>query len=317
MAAPAPGEIATFTASPAIDLSCVVERIVPFSKLRCSEARSDPGGGGINVARVLRRLGVASTAVFPAGGAKGQMLQVLLKQEDIAAVFVPVGQDTRQDFTVTERQSGAQYRFVFPGARLTGAETTSLLQALQEIEPVPQYIVAGGSLPEGTRLTLFADIARIATAQGAKLVVDTSGAALVAALAEPVYLIKPNLHEFQELVQSPLDTLEEQLQAARRVLHETNLQMITLTLGAEGALLVTAENAWRGIAPKIHPVSSVGAGDSFLGGLVWQLSRGASNQDALRFAIAAGSAALVSPGTELCRPPDIEKLLPRVQVTQL
>ncbi len=269
------------------------------------------------MSRVLRRFGCSAPAIFPAGGPNGQMLRTLLKQEDIVATCVPIVQDMRQDFTVTETRSSRQYRFVFPGSGLTHVEAGDLLQAIETIEPAPDFIVASGSLPPDTDVNFFADVARIAKARGARLVLDTSGPSLAAALERPVYLIKPNLHEFRDLIQSSLETETRQLDAARALLREKRVEMIALTLGARGALLVTHENAWRGSAPELEPVSSIGAGDSFLGGLVWRLSSGASNEDALRFALAAGSAALLSPGTGLCQPADIRKLLSEVKVTQV
>ncbi len=268
------------------------------------------------MARVLRRFGCAAPAMFPAGGPNGQILRALLKQEGIAAISVPIAQDTRQDFTVTETLGGGQYRFVFPGAELTRAEARHLLQVIETIEPAPRFIVASGSLPQGASPSFIADLARIAVRRAAKLVVDTSGPALAAVVEQPVYLIKPNRHEFDDLTHSSLDSEKRQLEAARMVLREKPLEMIALILGGRGALLVTREGALRGMAPELQPVSSVGAGDCFLAGLVWQLSGGAPNKEALRFAIAAGAAALLAPGTELCRPADIERLLPQVIVAE-
>jgi 6-phosphofructokinase 2 len=150
--------------------------------------------------------------------------------------------------------------------------------------------------------------------RGAKLVLDSSGPAFRAALAGPIYLIKPNLREFHELMQTPLETEAAQLEAARTLLAAKNVEIIALTLADQGALLVTREAAWRGCAPKLKPVSTVGAGDSFLGALLWRLIQGRALDDALRYGIAAGSAALLSEGTELCRVEDVENLLPEIMI---
>lgn len=310
-------EIVTLTPSPALDITASVERVVPLSKMRCGEVRHDPGGGGINVARVLRRFGVTAKAVFPAGGGNGELLKRLLKQEDIFAVSVPIAADTRQDFTVFERQGGAQYRFVFPGSPLTASEVGALTATLDEIRPAPELLIVSGSFPENTDVAIFAATARVIAATKAKLVVDTTGASLASALKHPVYLIKPNLHELEDLTQSSLNTEDLRLGAVRTLLREKKIELIALTLGADGAVLASRDGVWRGSAPKVQPQSTVGAGDSFMGGLVWQLSRGASCADTLRFAIAAGSAALLAPGTELCRIADIEALLPEVRVSQV
>jgi len=313
----AESSIATLTANPAIDISTSVERIAPFHKLRCTEARRDPGGGGINVARVLRRFGLDAKAIFPSGGSVGQLLQQLVKEEGIESLSTPIPGETREDFTVTEQASGGQFRFVLPGPALSEEECQALLDALDRLEPRPGFVVASGSLPAGAPIDLFARAAGIAAANGAKMVIDTSGPALAAALSHPLYLVKPNLREFRELVQAPVDTEAQRVKAARELIEAKNIGMIALTLADEGALLVTRKEAWRGRAPKVKPVSTVGAGDSFLGAMISRLILGRSHEDALRFAVAAGTAALLSPGTDLCRPEDVDRLLPQVSIEAL
>lgn len=310
-------DFVTVTPSPAIDISAFVERIIPFSKLRCEAVRYDPGGGGINVARVLKRFGAVPRALIPVGGPQGELLRRLLKEEDLSAIVVGIAADTRQDFTVFDRQSGDQYRFVFPASPITRGEVASLFEALEGAAPAPGYLVVSGSCPENVAAAFFGDAARVAINAGAKLVVDTSGPALSIAAAHAPYLIKPNLREFETLVGSSLPTDDLRVSAARNLLAHNKLELIALTLGADGALLVSRHGAWRGAAPKIEPLSTVGAGDSFLGALVWELSKSVPLNEALRFAIAAGSAALLAPGTELCRPQDIERLVPLVSVEEV
>ena len=309
--------IVTLTPNPAVDISVSVEKLIASSKLRCDGVRYDPGGGGINVARVLCRFGADVVALFPAGGPTGDLLLRLLKQEDVPVIAVPEAAYTRQDFTVLERRSGAQYRFVLPGPQLTESELRALVVALQGIRPAPEYIVASGSLPLGAPVSFYRLVAEVASEMGAKLALDTSRDALVAAVDAPVYLVKPNLHELQAFGAAALDTDEQRLRAVRHILREKPVQMIALTLGADGALLATRDRAWRGKAPALEPRGSVGAGDSFLAGLIWKLSCGVSHVEALRFAIAAGSASLSTSGTELCRTTDIQQLLPEVEVISL
>ncbi len=313
----ASSRVVTLTPNPAVDISGSVEQIVASSKLRCDDVRHDAGGGGINVARVLRRFGGSPVALFPAGGPTGDLLLRLLKQEDVPVFAVPVTANTRQDFNVLERRSGAQFRFVFPGPPIAKDEVRALLTTLQNLRPLPEYIVASGSLPVGAPVNFFRSAAEIASGMGAKLALDASREALVAALDAPVYVVKPNLHELLAFGETTLDSDEHRLCAIRRILRDKPVQMIALTLGPEGALLATRDAAWRGNAPVIEPRGSVGAGDSFLAGLIWQLSRGASPAEALRFAIAAGSAALLSPGTGLCQPEDIARLLLEIEVVPI
>jgi 6-phosphofructokinase 2 len=308
-------EIVTLTANPAIDLSTEVEKLLPFYKLRCAAARRDPGGGGINVSRVLRRFGMRSLSVYPAGGSTGRLLNRLAAQEGLETLAVAIEGDTREDFSVVERETGKQFRFVLPGPSLTEEEQDAVLGSLKHLKP--DYFVASGSLAPGMPSSFYAQAIKLDAVSRAKAIVDTSGPALVAALAHGVYLIKPNLRELRELADETLENETQYLRAARRLIEAERAQMVALSLAEEGALLVTRDTAWRAFAPKVTPVSTVGAGDCFLGAMLWRLASGSRLDDVLRYAVAAGTAALLAPGTELCRPSDVAKLLPDVRVQEL
>ncbi len=300
--------IVTLTMNPAIDVSTSIERVEPTHKLRCEPAHRDPGGGGINVARVLKRFGADVRAVYVAGGATGELLRKLVRREGIDDLVVAEPEETREDFTVFEKTSGRQFRFVMPGPALARATWMAVLDELANLKTPLAFLVASGSLPPGVPAEFFVDVARIATSIGAKFVLDTSGAPLKAALAERPFLIKPNLRELRELTGMALDDETAQLSVARKLIAEGGAEIVALTLGDRGALVATATEAWRAEAPKVEAVSTVGAGDSFLGALVLGLASGETFEAAVRRAIAAGSAALLSPGTELCRPDDVARL---------
>jgi 6-phosphofructokinase 2 len=309
--------IVTLTMNPALDFSTEVEKVEPTHKLRCSEPRRDPGGGGINVARVLRRLGAEVTAVFPVGGLNGERLEALVKAEGIPSVVVRSTGETREDVTVSERASGQQYRFVMPGAMLSDAEQESCLKALDLAHARPEIAVASGSLPPGVRADFYAQIARRAKALSLKLIVDTSGEALRAAVQEGVWLIKPSLRELADLCGKPLPDEAAQIAACREILARNGSQIVALSLGEKGALLITMERAWAARAPAITPLSTVGAGDSFVAGLAWSLARGDAFPQGLRHAVAAGTAALLSRGTELAHAGAMQTLLPEVVVEEI
>ena len=306
--------IVTLTANPAIDVSTGVEEIVPTRKLRCTAARRDAGGGGINVARVVRRLGSEVAAIYPAGGSTGRLLAELVEREGVRSVAIAVRPETREDFTVQERKSGNQYRFVLPGSPLAEPEWQACLDALKAIAGRPRFVVGSGSLPPGVPDDFYARAARIAKADGAKMVVDTSGPAFAAALTEGVYLVKPNLRELQELTQVPLSDQAAQIKACRTLIETGAAEVVALTLGAHGALLVTRESAQLARAQPLEPVSAVGAGDSFVGAMVWRLAGGAGILEAFRYAVAAGSAAVLNPGTELCHAADVTRLYERIEL---
>ena len=310
-------DIVTLTINPAIDIFVNVGRVESTRKLRCSPPKRDPGGGGINVARVVHRLGGAVTAIYPMGGQIGKLLQRLLEREGITSVVTPSHVETRENFTAYEEPTGEQYRFVLPGSPLHRAEWEAVLDKLATLSSRPKFVVASGSVPPGVPIDFFARVARHAKAFGAKAVIDTSGAALAAALDEGVTLIKPNLLELTDFVGAPLEREEDRIAACRKLAADGRAEMVALTLGEQGALLVTADQVWRALPLAIETVSTVGAGDSFLGGLVGALASGKSHEDAFRVAVAAASAAVLMPGTGLCQPEDVKRLLPQVKIREI
>jgi 6-phosphofructokinase 2 len=310
-------DIVTITINPAIDIFVNVGRVVSTRKLRCSTPKRDPGGGGINVARVAHRLGGDVAAIYPIGGAIGKLLQRLVEREHIESLVTPSHVETRENFTAFEEPTGEQYRFVLPGSRLHRAEWEAVLDKLATLPNKPKYVVASGSVPPGVPNDFFARVAKHAKVLGAKTVIDTWGAALQAALDEGVTLIKPNLVELSDFVGSTLDNDKDRIAACRQLAANGRAEMVALTLGEDGALLVTADQVWRAQPMAIEPVSTVGAGDSFLGGMVVALAGGKPVDEAFRVAIAAASAAVMSPGTELCREEDVKRLLPKVKIREI
>jgi 6-phosphofructokinase 2 len=310
-------DIATITINPAIDIFVNVDRVEAVKKLRCSPPKRDPGGGGINVARAAHRLGATVVAIYPAGGAIGKLLQKLIEREGIASVTTPSHVETRENFTAYERESGEQYRFVLPGSALHPAEWEACLNKLETLAEKPKIVVASGSIPPGVPEDFFARVARIAKALGAKIVLDTSGPALKAALAEGVMLIKPNLAELSDFVGHSLTREQDWIAACRKLVAAKRVEAVALTLGEDGALLVTGSGAWRAAPMPIEVVSTVGAGDSFLGGMVAALAQGKTLMQAFQVATAAGCAAVMSAGTELCREEDVRRLLSEIRVSEV
>jgi 6-phosphofructokinase 2 len=307
-------DIVTITINPAVDIFVNVARVEPTRKMRTSAPKRDPGGGGINVARVAFRLDARVTAIYPASGAIGRLLTRLLEREGITSVVTPSHAETRENFTAYEEDSGEQFRFVLPGSPLHRAEWEAVLYELENIETKPKFVVASGSVPPGVPGDFFATIARIAKKIGARAVIDTSGAALKTAIDEGVYLVKPNLNELSELCGRLLDTDEARIAATRNMIKAGEAEVVALTLGGDGALLVTRDAVWRAQPMPIEAVSTVGAGDSFLGGMVAALAKGQTVEDAFRVAVAAGFAAVMRPGTELCHKDDVERLLPQIKI---
>ncbi len=299
--------IVTLTMNPALDIATETEIIVPATKLRCAAPRYDPGGGGINVARAVRMLGGDALAVFPTGGASGQMIQGLLGQEHVPQIAVAVAGITRESLAVVERQSGKQYRFLLPGPPLAAADRQRIVGALAAHAGGAAFIVASGSLPPGVADDFYAGIAALARRCDARFVLDSSGAALLGA-GNGIYLIKASLRELGQLRDAAIAGEAGQEEAARAVIAEGRCEVLVVSLGAEGALLATKEGCRRFAAVPVAAVSNIGAGDSMLAGILVSLARGEALVDAVRFGMAAGTAALLRPGTELCRREDVERL---------
>ncbi|UGA41455.1 1-phosphofructokinase family hexose kinase [Bradyrhizobium quebecense] len=307
-------DIVTITPNPAVDLSTSVEKILPVYKLRGTSQQRDPGGGGINVARVIRRLGGDVRAIYPVGGATGDLLRRLLDREGVPSQTFPITEETREDFFVTEASTGRPFRFILPGPSLSEGEWQQCLTLLCKIEPFPRFVVASGSLPRGVPDDFYARVTRIATRLGAKMVLDTSGPALAAAVAEGVDLIKPNLREMRELAgHEPNDAVEWEA-SAKALVHNGKVGTVALTMGHLGAVLVTRDRVLRAEPLPITPAGAVGAGDSFLGALLWRFASRSNLEEAFRYAVAGGAAALLNPGTSLCLPDDVERLAQQVVI---
>jgi 6-phosphofructokinase 2 len=309
--------VVTLTLNPALDIAASVQKLIPDRKLRCEDIRRDPGGGGINVARVIHRLGGNVTAIFPCGGVTGKIICERLTAEGTPFCAVPVVGDTRENFNVIDRAAGQQYRFIFPGSALATTDWQACLDnAIALIEP-GDYLVGSGSLPPGVPEDFYALMARAAQSKGVHAVVDASGSALRGLGLQIVHLLKTSLSEMSELVGRPLPDLDAWKQACMDVISGGKAEHVALSLGPHGALLASGNQFWRAAAPKMHSTNAVGAGDSFLGALVWMLAGGAAPAEALPYAVAAGSAAMLSGGTGLCDRPHVEQLAKEIVVERL
>ena len=306
--------IVTLTMNPSIDINSSVEHVIADRKLRCKSSSFEPGGGGINVSRAIQRLGGNSSALYPAGGTFGQMLQNLLDQEGISHCPIQIEESTRENFTILEESSGRQFRFGMPGPILRETEWKRCLGTLVALDLKPNYVVASGSLPRGVPEDFYAQLAQIASGFGVRLIVDTSGEPLRLASQAGVYLLKPNMNEIQSLVGHEIQDELELEETARGLVEKGHSEAIVISLGAGGALMVSKDGCEHVRAPMVPIKSKIGAGDSMVGGIVLSLERGQSLRDAVCFGVAAGAAAVMTPGTELCRREDTEQLYQQIIV---
>ncbi len=305
--------ILTLTTNPALDVATETASVVPTAKLRCSAPSVGAGGGGINVARVLSRFGVPAIAVYAKGGLIGERIAGALAAEGQAARAVTIAGESRHSFTVTDRTTHDQYRFVLPGPTLTDDDAARLLTAVADEPGAVEVVVHSGSLPTGLEAGFLAALARVAAGRGARLVVDGPGEVLRG--CRGAFLVKPNAAELEAYAGRPLNGLPAIAAAAREMIAEEVAENVLVSLGADGALLVGPTSAHHFGAPSVELVSAIGAGDSMVAGLLAGLMRGDSLVEAAALGTAAGAAAILTPNTELCRIEDVNRLRPEVTIT--
>jgi 6-phosphofructokinase 2 len=300
--------IVTLTMNPSIDESTSVANVIADRKLRCSAPSHEPGGGGINVSRVIKSLGGESLAIFPVGGPTGDMFQALIDKANITNHPVRIQDLTRMDLMVIEEATGRQYRFGMPGPQVNESEWQRCLTDLSSLDFKPEYIIASGSLPPGVPEDFYTLVARISHQIGAKLIVDTSGKALSEAIKGSVYLLKPNMNELKSLVGKELKD-ENQIEIeVLKFIRSGLVEIVVVSLGPAGVLMVSKDGTEKFRAPTVPIISKVGAGDSTVGGIVLSLARDVPLREAVIYGVAAGSATVMTPGSQLCRPEDVERL---------
>ena len=299
--------ILTITFSPCIDKSFSVPLLVPEKKLKCSAPKREPGGGGVNVARAIKKLGGEATAVYPAGGHTGNLFNQLMADEGVPSFSTEMENETRENIIILEESSNRQYRFGMPGTGLKEKEWQQILKRVDEIKDV-RFMVASGSLPPGVPPDIFTRLAAIASKKKARFIADTSGEALKHTAREAVYLIKPNLAELSSLAGNAYLEPHKVILTAQQIIREGKCEVVVVSMGSEGALMVTKNIIKKFIPPSVKRKSTVGAGDSMVAGIVWNLAKGNSLENAVRYGVACGTAATLNFGTELCRLEDAERL---------
>lgn len=304
-------DIITLTVNPAIDKSTHLKGLVPEQKLRCAAPRYDAGGGGINVSKAISRLGGSTLAVFTSGGYTGKMLENLINKEGIDSKAITVEAMTRESFIAVDENTNSQYRFGFTGGELSGVECEEILNIIRNVKT--NFLVVSGSLNEGLSNDFYQKIAQIAKENNTKLIVDTSGEPLKNVIKTGAFLIKPNVGELAKLVGVEHLELEQVNHAAKQIIADGGAEIVVVSLGPQGAVMVTKDSYDYVPAPNVVKKSTVGAGDSMVGGMVWALSQNKSNKEILRWGVACGSAATMNEGTQLFKKEDAFRLFEWLQ----
>ncbi len=298
--------ILTVTLNPCIDKSSVTQQLKPEAKLRCTEVVNEPGGGGINVSKALKKLQTASVALFPSGGHNGAMLCSLLKEEEIEFHAVDTKVETRENWIVLEETTNNQFRFTFPGRAVQEETIIRLVDHIRSFSPA--YVIASGSLPPGLPDYFYGLIVKNAKTVGARCIVDTSGPALQALQGKGAYLIKPNISELCKMLNVETLSKDEVPTAAQQAIHDDYAELIAVSMGPDGAWLVSSDEQYFAAAPKVEKRSTVGAGDSMVAGISFMLQQNRSLKEVIAFGVACGSAATMNEGTQLFNKADAERL---------
>lgn len=301
--------ILTVTPNPSLDRTYEVPSLERGELLRATGDRVDPGGKGVNVSRAVAAAGVRTTAVLPLGGAPGTLLAELLVAQGVDVTAVTITGETRANISLAE-PDGTLTKINAPGPELTPAESALLLDTVRTRSNGSAWIACCGSLPRGLRPEWYADLVVRAHEAGARIALDTSGPALLAALPARPDVIKPNAQELAAAVGRPLATLGDVLKAAEE-LRSLGAGAVLASLGGDGQLLVSAEGAHYGTAPAPAVRSNVGAGDASLAGF---LIAGGTGPEALASALAHGAAAVQLPGSAMPTPSDLRP--DAVRITQ-
>jgi 6-phosphofructokinase 2 len=303
--------ITTLTLNPSLDKSTHFSGLLAEQKMRCEIPRYDAGGGGINVSKAILKLGGQSLCIFTSGGSSGEMLETLITNQKIESAIIKTKNWTRENFIAFDDLSQAQYRFGFPGNELLDVEIDAILKSIQDLQS--DYLVISGSLNEGVSSDFYQKIAETAKASNIKVIVDTSGEALNKVLETGVYLIKPNIGELAKLIGVERLEMNEVAPAAQKLIEKGCAEIIVVSLGPQGAVLVTANQTEFVAAPNVVKKSTVGAGDSMVGAMTWALSQNKSLKEVVQWGVACGSAATMNEGTQLFNVADANRLFKELQ----
>jgi len=308
--------ISTITLNPSLDESIIVHGLKVDETNRWTSLRHYAGGKGIGVSRAIHEMGGRSTAYGFVGGPDGRQLEILLDEQGVLFSFTPIEQETRTNVIITDTLTSQQTRIDAPGPHISKKEMERFHRKISEIYPTPDLMVVGGSIPPGVPVNIYYNIVMGARDDDIRSILDSDGQWLKEGIKAKPYLIKPNVYEAEELLEVELPT-EEAIIHASLSLVEMGIEIVVISRGKKGIIAATKTKIFKAIPPQVKALSSVGAGDCTIAGLALKLAKKEPLIEALRLAVAMGTAAVLTPGTELCHKDDVEKLLPQIKVQEM
>jgi len=308
--------IVTVTLNPAVDETLTVDRVELGETNRIKETHFDPGGKGLNVARVIRRLGRPTVAIALVGGETGHFVRNRLEREGVETDLVEIAADTRVNISVLDESTGVQTNLNHEGPNVTPADLHALEAKIEEWLPEAVLMVLGGSLPPGAPFDSYARIIGWARENDIRSILDTSNEALIEGVKAQPYMIKPNVRETEGLLGRKLESDGDMVEAAFELVGR-GIEVVVVSMGGRGAIAVSHDGAWKAVPPEVSKESTLGAGDSMVAGLAVGVSEHSGLPESLALGTAAATGTIMRPGTELCRAEDVQELLPRVRVERV
>jgi len=308
--------IATITLNPSLDEHIIVHGLVLEETNRWVRRHHYAGGKGIDVSRAIHEMRGMTIAYGFIGGSNGRTVEILLDEEGVPTSFTPIEAETRTNFIITDTKTSQQTRIGAPGPHISKKELERFLRKMRKISPSPDMLVVSGSVPPGVPVSIYYDIVMEAKGFGVRTILDSAGQWLEEGIRAKPYLIKPNVHEAEILLGRELSTEEVIIEAALDLV-KMGIEIVVISRGQDGIIAAAKGSLCKAVPPSVKIRSAVGAGDCTNAGLALKLADGEPLTEACRLAVAMGTAAVLTPGTELCRRADVERLLPQVEVQEI
>ena len=307
--------IYTVTLNPALDRTVYVEKLIKYESIRVIREEHYAGGKGIDVSRVIKKLGGQSIALGFLGGYAGMEMEGRLLNEGIACNFVWTKSETRVNVIIHSLEDGGEYRLNFRGPEIRPQEVAELVQKCRSLKPKPTFVVISGSVPEGVDPIIYEQLIITFESQGAKVILDTYGEPLKKGLLATPFMVKPNLVELSEFCGKKLSSIKEIIKAAKELLKFVDV--VTVSMGSDGLIGVTKESSYHAIPPRVEAKSTVGAGDSAVAAMVLALERGMPFEEVIRRGAAAGTASTLTDGTATIDINDFNTILANTVVKKI
>jgi 6-phosphofructokinase 2 len=308
--------IATITLNPSLDQHITVDGLIIDGTNRWSRLHRYAGGKGIDVSRAIHEMGGRTVAYGFIGGPVGRAVEILLDEEDVPFSFTPIHRETRTNFIITDSRTWRQTRIDAPGPRISKDEFERFQRKMRRIRPSPDLVVVGGSLPPGIPNDVYYSIIMEAKTFGVRAILDSDGQWLAEGIKAKPYLVKPNVTEAEGLLGRELPDEDAIIKGTLDIV-DMGVEIAVISRGEEGIIAATDKEVIKAVPPQVKVKSAVGAGDCTIAGLALKLANEESLFSACRLAVALGTAAVLTPGTELARRADVEELLPQVKVKRI